>query len=299
MSLVVVGTVALDYIETPFKKRDRLFGGSATFFSFSARFFNNVGLVATVGGDFPESYRRLFNANNIDTEGFRTVKGRTFKWKCRYEHDMNVRHTIFTHLNVFKDFSPDIPKRYRHYKNLFLANIDPDLQHDVMRQMKGPKFVGCDTMNYWIMNKKKSLLRLIKNVDALLLNDSEARQLTEEPNLIKGIQQILKRGPKIVIVKKGEHGSILATKNSLFSVPAYPLESACDPTGAGDAFAGGFLGYLSRCGKINDSALRKSVVHGTVMASFAVESFGPQRLVKLTRGEINSRYKKFQKLTQF
>jgi len=299
MSLIVVGTVALDYVETPFGKRNRLLGGSATFFSFSARFFTNVGLVATVGGDFPAHYARLLNTNHINTKGLRVEKGRTFKWKCRYEYDMNVAHTIFTHLNVFKDFSPVIPQEYRNYRNLFLANIDPDLQSNVLGQVKGCRFVACDTMNFWIQHKKKSLLRLLKKVDALFLNDSEARQLTEEANLIKAIGWILKKGPKMVIVKKGEHGSIFATKNSLFSIPAYPLTGACDPTGAGDTFAGGFLGYLSRCGKINNAVLRKSVAYGTVMASFAVESFGPQRLVKLTRGEINSRYKKFQKLTQF
>lgn len=299
MSVVVVGSVALDSIETPFEKRNSLLGGSATYFSLSARLFTKVGVVATVGRDFPDRYIKLLRTNNIDTEGLKIARGRTFKWKCRYGYDLSERRTIYTHLNVFKDFSPDIPPRYRDKKYLFLANIDPDQQGKVLSQAKRARFVACDTMNYWIEHKRASLLRLLRKVDALFINDSEARELTGEPNLIKAARWILKKGPRMAVIKKGEHGSIFATAKSLFSVPAYPLTSVYDPTGAGDTFAGGFLGYLSSRNKINNDVLKKAIVYGTVTASFAVERFGPQRLLKLTSREVNSRYRAFQKLTRF
>lgn len=299
MSLLVVGSVALDSVETPYAKRNFLLGGSATYFSFSSRFFTKVGMVATVGKDFPRRHTKLFRDSNIDTEGLKVETGKTFKWKCRYANNFSVRHTIYTHLNVFEKFSPEIPLNYRNKKYVFLANIDPSLQKKVLSQTKRAKFVACDTMNYWIENKKTSLLKLLKSVDALFLNDTEANELTGESNLIKAAKLILRKGPKMVIIKKGEHGSLFATKRFLFSVPAYPVEVAHDPTGAGDAFAGGFMGYLSRCGKVNDTVLKKAVVYGTVIASFAVESFGPQRLIKLTGREIKKRYEEFRKLTKF
>jgi len=299
MSVVVVGSVALDSVETPFGKKDNLLGGSATYFSFGARFFTNVGMVATVGEDFPVKYEKLFHTNNIDTEGLKREKGKTFRWKGKYSYDLNNRTTVFTHLNVFRDFSPQIPLKYKNDKFLFLANVDPDLQERVLSQAKGAKFIACDTMNYWIEHKSASLLRLLKKVDALFINDSEARELTGETNLIKASQWILGRGIKMAIIKKGEHGCIFATKGSLFTSPAYPLAWVYDPTGAGDTFAGGFLGYLSTTRRIGESSLRKAIAYGTVMASFTVESFGPERLIGLTKDEISSRYREFQKLTRF
>jgi len=299
MSVVVVGSVALDSVETPFGKREDLLGGSATYFSFSARHFTEVGMVATVGQDFPKRYSNLFNAGNIDTEGLKAESGKTFRWGCRYEPNMNVARTIYTHLNVFKDFSPAIPEKYRNKQFLFLANIDPDLQENVLSQVKRPKFVACDTMNLWIANKRKSLLGLLKRVDALFLNDSEAKELTGESNLLKATRWILGRGPKMTIVKKGEHGCLFASKNYLFTAPAYPLETVFDPTGAGDTFAGGFVGYLSKCNRVSNAVLKKAIVYGTIMASFAVESFGPRRLLKLDHNEIDARYKEFQRITKF
>lgn len=299
MSVIVVGSVALDSVETPFGKREDLLGGSATYFSFSARHFTEVGMVATVGRDFPKQYSRLFNTGNIDTEGLKAMPGKTFRWGCRYEPNMNVARTIYTHLNVFKDFSPVIPERYRNKQFLFLANIDPDLQENVLSQVKRPKFVACDTMNLWIANKRKSLLGLLKRVDVLFLNDSEAKELTGESNLLKATRWILGKGPKMVIIKKGEHGCLFASKDYLFTTPAYPLERVFDPTGAGDTFAGGFVGYLSRCNRVSNAVLKKAIVYGTIMASFAVESFGPRRLLRLDYKEIDARYKEFQKVTKF
>lgn len=299
MSVLVVGSIALDSIQTPFGKRENILGGSATYFSLSARFFTKVNLVATVGLDFPKRYIRLFQNRHVDTEGLEIERGKTFRWKCKYGYDLNVADTIYTHLNVFKNFSPNLPLNYRNEKYIFLANIDPDLQKYVLRQINAPKLVACDTMNHWIENKKKSLLNLIKVVDILLLNDAETRELSQESNLIKAVHWILKRGPKMVVIKKGEHGVIFATKQILFSTPAYPVKVVYDPTGAGDTFAGGFLGYLSRFNNLSNGVLKKAIVYGTIMASFAVENFGPKRLLNLSNQKIESRYREFRELTRF
>jgi len=299
MSVLVVGSVALDSVETPFGKRENLLGGSATHFSFSARFFTKVNLVATVGTDFPKQHIALFKKRDINIEGLKCEKGKTFKWKARYDFDLNTAHTIYTHLNVFKDFSPELPPSYRDEKYVFLANIDPDLQKKVLSQIKNPKLIACDTMNHWIESKRRSLLSLIKAVDILLLNEGEARELTRQANLVKAVYWILKRGPRMVVIKKGEHGSIFATKNFLFSIPAYPLESVYDPTGAGDTFGGGFLGYLSAQKKLNSATLKKAIAYGTIMSSFSVENFGPHRVLSLSKREIEARYKKFRTLTRF
>ncbi|PIU41289.1 MAG: sugar kinase [Candidatus Omnitrophica bacterium CG07_land_8_20_14_0_80_42_15] len=299
MSVLVVGSMALDSVETPFGKRDDILGGSATYFSLSARFFARVSLVAVVGQDFPRKHIKLLENHDINIEGLKVETGKTFRWGGKYGYDLNVANTIYTHLNVFETFSPEIPSSYKDIKYVFLANIDPDLQQKVLSQMRNPKLVACDTMNYWIENKRKPLLDLIKSVDILFLNDGEARELTGELNLLKAISWIFKRGPKMVVIKKGEHGSIFATKDFTFCIPAFPIEDIYDPTGAGDTFAGGFLGCLNKYNKITEGTLRKAVAYGTIMASFAVESFGPERLLKLTNKEVESRYRDFQRLTRF
>ncbi|MDO8536171.1 MAG: PfkB family carbohydrate kinase [Candidatus Omnitrophota bacterium] len=299
MSILVVGSVALDSIETPFGKKDEILGGSATFFSISASFFDKVNIIATVGDDFPKKYLQLLKKRGIGTDGIEVNKGKTFRWEGLYEHDMNVAHTLATHLNVFQDFAPMIPRNLRDPGVLFLANIDPDLQDSVLRQVSKPKLIACDSMNHWITNKKSSLEKFLHKVDIFLLNDAEARQFSGESNLMKAAKAITSKGPKSVVIKKGEHGVIYYSKKSHFVAPAYPLENVYDPTGAGDTFAGGVIGYLSRAGKINDSIIRKSMVYGSIMASFAVEDFSVNRLLDLKMSDINKRYSDFKKLTRF
>ena len=299
MSILVVGSVALDSIETPFGKREEILGGSATFFSISASFFNKVNIIATVGEDFPNKYLRLLKDRGIGTGGIAINKGKTFRWKGRYEYDMNVAHTLATHLNVFQDFAPRIPRSLRNSKILFLANIDPDLQDSVLRQVNKPKLIACDSMNHWITSKKKSLEKILHKVDIFLLNDAEARQFSGESNLMKAAKAITSKGPKSVVIKKGEHGVIYYSKSGHFVAPAYPLENVYDPTGAGDTFAGGVIGYLSKAGRINDAVIRKSMVYGSIMASFAVEDFSVNRLLGVKLPDINKRYSDFKKLTRF
>lgn len=299
MSILVVGSVALDSVKTPFGKRDAALGGSATFFSMAASFFNKVNVVATVGEDFPKRYIDLFRKKGIGIEGLHTAKGKTFRWKGRYGYDLNTAHTVYTHLNVFKDFEPEIPADLKNSEHLFLANIDPDLQLNVLKQVPRPKLVACDSMNYWIKTKKKSLLRLLKHVDMFLLNDGEARQLTGEANLLKAARAILSYGPKAAVVKKGEHGVIYFSRMSHFISPAYLLEAVRDPTGAGDTFAGGMIGYLSTADDLNDSAVRKGIVYGSILASFTVEDFSVDRLAKISMRDIRRRYEHFKKITRF
>ena len=299
MSILVVGSVALDSIETPFGKREEILGGSATFFSISASFFDKVNIIATVGEDFPKKYLRLLKERRIGTGGIAVNRGKTFRWEGRYEHDMNVAHTLATHLNVFQDFAPKIPHSLRDSKILFLANIDPDLQDSVLRQVNRPKLIACDSMNHWITSKKRSLEKFLHKVDIFLLNDAEARQFSGEANLMKAAKAIVSKGPKSVIIKKGEHGVIYYSKSGHFVAPAYPLENVYDPTGAGDTFAGGVIGYLSKAGRINDTAIRKSMIYGSIMASFAVEDFSVNRLLGKKMSDINKRYSDFKKLTRF
>jgi sugar/nucleoside kinase (ribokinase family) len=291
--------VALDSVETPFGKKDEILGGSATYFSLSASFFDKVNIIATVGEDFPKKYLKILNGRDIGTGGIAVSKGKTFRWQGRYENDLNVAHTIATHLNVFKDFSPKIPANLRKSKLLFLANIDPDLQDSVLRQMEGPHLIACDSMNHWIHNKKRSLEKFLHKVDIFFLNDAEARQFTGEANILKAAKAIVAGGPKSVIIKKGEHGAVYYSGKGHFVAPAYPLEDVHDPTGAGDTFAGGVIGYLSSSGKVNDSVLRKSIVYGSIMASFAVEDFSVNRLLAISRADINNRYAEFKKFTRF
>ncbi|MCK9614860.1 MAG: PfkB family carbohydrate kinase [Candidatus Omnitrophica bacterium] len=299
MSILVVGSVALDTIKTPYSRCEDVLGGSATFFSFSARFFSQVNLVAVVGNDFPTKYLKLFREKGINLTGLEVADGETFRWEGEYDWDFNSAKTIATHLNVFSDFDPKMPAEYKHSKYVFLANIDPEIQERVLRQVICPKLVACDTMNHWIESKKKQLTRFLKKVDILFLNDAEARQLSEENNLLKAAKAIFRFGPKRIIIKKGEHGALLFSKNSIFCVPAFLLEEVYDPTGAGDTFAGGVIGYLASNRNLNDDSLRRAIVYGNIMATFAVEDFGPWRLVSLTKPEIEKRLRVFKRLTYF
>ena len=299
MSILVVGSVALDSIETPFGKKREILGGSATFFSVAASFFDKVNIIATVGEDFPKRYLRLLKDRNIGTGGIVVNKGKTFRWEGRYEYDLNIAHTIATHLNVFKDFSPEIPYNLRNSRLLFLANIDPDLQDSVLKQMNRPQLIACDSMNHWISGKKRSLERFLHKVDVFLLNDAEARQFSGEANLLKAAKAIVSQGPKSVIIKKGEHGVIYYSKKSHFIAPAYPLENVYDPTGAGDTFAGGVIGFLSRANKLDDNTIRKGIVYGSILASFAVEDFSVNRLLSIKLSDINKRYAHFRRMTKF
>lgn len=299
MSLLVVGSVAFDSIETPFGKHERLLGGSATYFSISAGYFTDVMLVAVVGEDFPKKYIDLFHRYHVDTKGLEVASGETFHWKGRYEYDMNTAQTISTHLNVFSHFNPRLPREYRSVKNLFLANINPDLQDRVLRQVSAPRFIACDTMNYWIKNKPKSLVRLAKKIDLFFLNDGEAREFSGETNLLKAAGFILSLGARMVIIKKGEHGSLFFSDKARFAVPGLPLETIVDPTGAGDTFAGGVMGYLARFKKIDEARVRKAIIYGSVMASYNVEAFSLNRLLKLNKRLIEKRYGEFKRLTKF
>lgn len=300
MSLLVVGSVAFDTITTPFGKAKEALGGSATYFSYAASFFTPVQLVAVVGTDFPTARIKMLQDKGISTDGLEVVDGKTFRWTGSYENDMNSAQTLATDLNVFQAFKPKIPTHYASSPYVFLANIDPDLQLDVLRQVKKPKLVGCDTMNLWINTKPKSLNRLLEKVDIFLLNDGEARLLTKTTNLFKAGPELLKRGPKIVVIKKGEHGSVLFTKDFFFVSPAFPVANVFDPTGAGDCFAGGFFASLTTSTDFtSESNLRQSVIFGTVMASFNVESFSLERLKKVTSEDIIARFNLFKKFTHF
>ncbi|MDD3905093.1 MAG: PfkB family carbohydrate kinase [Candidatus Omnitrophica bacterium] len=299
MSILVVGSVAIDSVKTPFGKREEALGGSATYFSMAASFFNKVNIVATVGEDFPKKYINLFKNKGIGTDGLHVARGKTFRWKGWYDYDLNTAHTVSTHLNVFKDFKPDVPRALRKSEFVFLANIDPELQYNVLKQMDHPKLVACDSMNYWLEHKKKEFEKLLDKVDILLLNDSEARQFTGEPNLMRAARLIVDFGPKAVIIKKGEHGVIYFSKDSHFIAPAYLLETVYDPTGAGDTFAGGMIGYLSKVGKVNEASVRKSIIYGSILASFVVEGFSVDRMLEISTDEINLRYKHFKEITKF
>ena len=300
MSILVVGSVALDSIKTPFGKRKDILGGSATFFSIAASFFDKVNIVAAVGEDFPEKYLAVLKGRGIGLGGLEIKKdAKTFRWSGEYNYDLNTAHTIATHLNVFKNFDPKVPTSLRKPKVLFLANIDPDLQLSVLKQVSRPKIVACDSMNYWIETKRKSLMRLLKEIDIFLLNDGEARLLTGETNLLKAAQKVLSYGPKAVIVKKGEHGVIYFSRTSHFISPAYLLETVRDPTGAGDTFAGGMIGYLSTVKDISNPAICRGIVYGSILASFTVEDFSIDRLAKISMSDIRRRYEHFKQITRF
>ena len=297
--LAVVGSVALDSVTTPFGKVREVLGGSATYFSYAASFFTTVRLVATVGDDFPEEHLRLLKERGVDVTGLQTSRGRTFRWVGEYGFDLNEARTIDTQLNVFADFKPLLPSSLKKTPFLFLANIAPELQLDVLRQMERPQLTALDTMNFWIQGRREALLRVLAEVDVLLVNDGEARQLVKEPNLIKAAREILKLGPRTVVVKRGEYGAVMVSNGQFFFVPAYPLESVFDPTGAGDAFAGGFMGYIAAQGVVDQATVRRAIVYGSVMASFTVEDFSLNRLARLSTAEIERRYAGFQELVRF
>ena len=299
MSLAVVGSVALDSVRTPFKSVDRVLGGSCTYFSYAASFFTPVKMVGVVGKDFPAKYLRELKGRGIDTEGVEVAAGKTFSWTGEYKFDMNVRETLKLDLNVFADFSPKVPASYRNSSHLFLANINPGLQLKVLEEISSARLVACDTMDIWIKSDRVKLLQLLKKVDILFLNDSEARELSGEANLIKAAVKVKKLGPEIVVIKKGEHGSILFSGDWHFVAPAYPLENAIDPTGAGDSFAGGFMGYISTVKKINEEEIQRALVFGTAAASFCVEDFSVNRFRKADRASINKRFKEIRNFTQF
>jgi sugar/nucleoside kinase (ribokinase family) len=300
MSLLVVGSVAFDSVETPFGKRDRMLGGSASHFSISASFFTDVRVVAVVGGDFGDDERAVFARHNVDTTDLEVVPdGETFRWFGRYEYDLNVAHTLDTHLNVFAGFEPKLSEESKKARLVFLGNIQPDLQRGVRTQVANAELVALDTMNLWIDTTRESLQKTIEVVDLLVVNDAEARQLADEPNLIKAARKILSWGPSTLIVKRGEYGAAMFTKEEYFAIPAYPLESVFDPTGAGDTFAGGLMGYLSSQEKLDSAALRRAMIFGSVMASFNVEEFGTERVQRLTHEEINQRFADFKRFTHF
>ena len=299
MSILVVGSVSLDTVETPFGKRERTLGGSATFFSFSASFFDRVNMVAVVGNDFPPEHIELLKSRGIDTRGLRVLDGKTFHWEGAYGYDMNTAVTHSTCLNVFENFKPEIPEEYRKSDCVFLANIDPELQMGVLGQIERPRLVACDTMNFWIDGKRDALLKLLGMVDVAILNEAEARQITRQPNLVRAGRMIREWGPARVVIKKGEHGALLFGDDRIFAAPAYPMEEIIDPTGAGDTFAGGFIGHLSRAGNADWNTMRQAVIYGSVMASFNVEDFSLDRMKTLTEKEIRDRYREFVPLSHF
>jgi sugar/nucleoside kinase (ribokinase family) len=294
--LLVVGSVALDSVETPFGGVSEVLGGSATFFSYAASFFTRVRLVAVVGSDFPREHLALLEGRGVDLAGLEVADGPTFRWEGSYGYDLNQAKTLSTRLGVFADFRPSVPAPLRRTPFLFLANIDPGLQLDVLRQMERPRLCALDTMNFWIDGKPEALRRVLAEVDAVVVNDAEARMLTGEPNLVKAVRAIVALGPSMVVVKRGEYGALLATGDRFFFAPAFPLETVFDPTGAGDTFAGGFMGYLARVGSLEASHLRRAIVYGSVMASFAVEDFSLDRLIRLTEEEIEARRRVFQEM---
>lgn len=299
MSLLVVGSVAIDSVKTPFGERERSLGGSATHFSVSASFFTEVGVVAVVGEDFTEEDSAVFRERKIDTINLQRIPGgKTFRWAGEYGFDLNTAKTLDTQLNVFADFNPRLSEQAKKSPFLFLGNIQPTLQREVREQVDA-RFVAMDTMNYWIESAREELLKTISVVDALIINDAEARELAGEPNLIRAARKIISIGPQLLVVKRGEFGAAFFTKDAYFATTAYPLEEVFDPTGAGDSFAGGFMGYLAQADRIDDAVMRRAIIYGSVMASFNVEEFSCDRLRKLTPEEIRSRYLEFKEYTHF
>ncbi len=300
MSLLVVGSVAFDALESPYGKVERTVGGAATYFAVAASFFAPVRLVAIVGEDFTAKDEAIFRGRHIDTEGLERAAGKTFFWAGRYSENLNERVTLATDLNVFAGFKPRLPEKYRSSKYVFLANIAPDLQRDVLKQVKvRPKLAALDTMNYWIERTPSELQETLRHVDILMINDSETRQLSSEHNLLRAAKHIFRMGPRTLVVKRGEYGAMMVDKRGVFCVPAFPLEEPHDPTGAGDSFAGGFMGYLAGAKDLSDATLRRAMVYGSVLGSFTVERFGLDRLRVLKRSEIHARARHFAKLTQF
>jgi sugar/nucleoside kinase (ribokinase family) len=299
MSLLIVGSVALDSVKTPFGEAEEVLGGSATYGALAASYFTDVALVAVVGEDFPEAHREFLRRRRINLDGLQTQPGRTFRWKGEYGFQLNEAKTLRTELNVLEHFTPQLPPDYRQAELLFLANIDPELQLHVLGQVKRPRLVVADTMNFWIERKRDALLRVLTAIDLLMINDGEARELAREANLVKAARWILSSGPKGLIIKRGEYGAMMFNQHRLFIAPAFPLESVFDPTGAGDSFAGGFLGYVAQSDDLSDANLRRAVVYGSAMASFAVEAFSVDRLKAVTAEELEARVREFKLMTSF
>ena len=301
MGLLVVGSLGLDTVATPFDKVENALGGSATYISLAASYSSGpVYLMGIVGEDFPRKYIDLLESRNVDLEGLKIVEGgKTFRWSGKYHYDLNVRDTLLTELNVFEEFNPILPEKYKKSKFVCLGNIDPALQIKVLDQMEKPQFVVCDTMNYWIEGKKDDLMNLLPRSNVLIINDSEARLLAKEPNLIKASKVIRDMGPEILIIKKGEHGALLFTDDIIFSAPAYPLEMIYDPTGAGDSFAGGFIGYLHKTQDLGAENMKRAVIYGSAVASFCVEKFSTKGLEDLEYLKVQDRYREFLNLSRF
>ena len=301
MNLLVVGSLALDNIETPFGRADDMIGGSAVYISVASSYFvAPVRLVGVVGGDFPSEGIDFLHQQNIDTDGLEIIRdGKTFRWGGRYHYDLNMRDTLFTNLNVFESFDPKIPPSFKRCRYICLGNIDPVLQRRVVQQIEKPELIIGDTMNFWIERKSAELKETLKLMDVLIINDSEARLLAGEPNLIKAARNIQDMGPRIVIIKKGEHGALLVTESTIFSAPAYPLENIHDPTGAGDSFAGGFAGWIAKTEDLSDANLKRAVIYGSAMASFCVEKFGIDGLKDVTYLKVKDRFREFRELSRF
>ncbi len=300
MSVLVVGSIAFDALETPYGKVNRTLGGAATYFAVAASFFTPVKLVGVVGDDFRDRDRAILLGRRIDLRGLVRAPGKTFFWAGRYTDHLNERVTLRTELNVFANFNPQLPATYCDCPYVFLANIQPTLQLAVLRQMRRrPRLIALDTMNYWIERTPEELRRTLREIDVLVINDSEARQLAGEHNLLRAAVRIFRMGPRTLVVKRGEYGALLMRPDAMFAVPAFPLEQVCDPTGAGDSFAGGFIGYLASVNRINETTLRRAMVYGSVLGSFVVERFGLERLRTLTRAEIHARARQFLHLTRF
>ena len=298
-SILTVGSVAFDSVKTPFGEVSRVVAGAATYFSIAASFFTEVRLVGVVGDDFLDDHLSVFSGRQIELDGLQRVAGETFRWRGEYSADLNTRETIYTHLNVFEGFSPRIPDRFRDTPFVFLANIHPSLQLEVLEQVEQPELVALDTMNYWIEGASEELLRVLARVDVLVINDSEARQLSGEGNLVKAARIIQGMGPERVVIKRGEYGALMTTPEGFFAVPGLPLNRVCDPTGAGDTFAGGFVGFLAAATKITDQVVNQAAIAGSAMASFTVEEFGLERLLTITDVEIKQRFRQFKRLTHF
>lgn len=302
MSLLVIGTVAFDAIETPFGKTDKIVGGAATFASLAASYFyDKVKIVAVVGDDFPKSFINEFNSHNIDTEGLQIKAGeKSFFWSGKYHNDMNSRDTLITELNVLADFDPVIPESYQDCEYLMLGNLTPQIQQTVIKRLKKrPKLIVLDTMNFWMDIMLDDLHNTIKMIDVLTINDAEARQLSGEYSLVKAANKILAMGPKYLIIKKGEHGALLFGEGKIFSAPALPLEEVFDPTGAGDTFAGGFIGYMAKAGEVNFANMKNAIIFGSALASFCVEKFGTEKILNLTQEEVTTRVNQFVSLSKF
>lgn len=299
MSLVIVGSVAFDTIETPYGRRERIVGGSCTYCALAARFFTQPSVVSVIGDDFPEEAIDFFRQKRLDLQGLRRKPGKTFHWEARYGHDPNERSTIKTELNVFESFRPVLPPEYRKADILFLGNIDPDQQEEVLAQVESPKLVAMDTINHWIESKRDAIFRILEKVDVFFGNEEEIRLLSRETNLIRAGKSLLERGPSFIAMKKGEHGAVVLGRDFVFGVLAHPCERVVDPTGAGDSFAGGFLGYLDKVGSYREKDMRRAAVFGSVMASFVIEDFGITRFKSLSFSEIEERYDQFKKLVSF